>query len=148
MDLSAIEKKIEAMESRYESIYEDVINKISLDGRIITTALKEQAELQVTWELFTKNVSNLCDLIEHKCEVAYSEAIQREVKDSYRSTTITEAKEFAKADSDYKNLKVLLYRTRLVRDESKGILETINSRKYILNNLSNLVVAGMDNHIL
>lgn len=148
MDLSAIEKKIEAMESRYESIYEDVINKISLDGRIITTALKEQAELQVTWELFTKNVSNLCDLIEHKCEVAYSEAVQREVKDSYRSTTITEAKEFAKADSDYKNLKVLLYRTRLVRDESKGILETINSRKYILNNLSNLVVAGMDNHIL
>ena len=148
MDLSAIEKKIEAMESRYESIYEDVINKISLDGRIITTALKEQAELQVTWELFTKNVSNLCDLIEHKCEVAYSEAVQREVKDSYRSTTITEAKEFAKADSDYKNLKVLLYRTRLVRDESRGILETINSRKYILNNLSNLVVAGMDNHIL
>lgn len=148
MDFTEYEEKIKKVQEQYEELYENSLDDIDLDGKKIHEALKLQIQLQLQWELFTKKVSNLHDTLEYFSETAFSEAIERELRDSYKTTTITEAKAYAGADKSFKRAKALMLMVREIRDESRGILEVINSRKYTLNNLSNLIIAGSENHIL
>lgn len=143
-----VEKKYIALCPIYEQTFKDTEDLISLDSLVLKEALKNQIDLQLSWELIVKKFNKLYDVCEHEMDSAYAGAIGKELRDSYKNTSITEAREYAKADADYKRAKRLLIDIRETRDEARGILDTVQSRKYILNNITNAVVASVETHII
>lgn len=147
-ELQKIKTRFDSQVKIYEQTYNDTIDSVSLDGVLLKEALKNQIDLQLAWEVIVKRINKTYELCELETESAYAAAVSAELKNAYKTVTITEAKEFAKADSDYQDAKRLLIDIREVRDEAKGILSAIESRKYILNNITNSVVASVENHII
>lgn len=143
-----IEKKFEQFVPIYEQTYENTLPEITLDNVLLKDALKNQVTLQLEWELLVKRISKIFDVCEHETETAYALAISKELKDAYKSTSISEAREFAKANPEYRRARRLMIDIKEIRDEAKGVLETIQSRKYILNNITNSVVSSVENHII
>lgn len=136
------------IENKYRALYDSSIEIIGLDNTRLIDSLKNQVDLQLRWASLLARVNYLYYSIENDVETSYAEAISRELRDSYKSTTITEAREFAKCDAQYKVFKRLMNETKLIKDEISGVLDTVNSRKYILNNISNSVVGGVEGHII
>lgn len=148
MDKQRIKKKLVELRKDFDTIYDDTIDMVSLDGVILKKALKDEITLMLQWEQITKHAAHLFELCENLVEYSYSHAIEEQFKNSKKMVTITEAKEFAKCDPDYREAKELLSNTRLLKEECKGILEVVHSRKYILNNLTNSIIAAADTYIL
>lgn len=149
---SAIHTKLSNSFAILETNYNDLLGKceksILLDGVTLKNALKSQLELQMDWEIITKQISHVHDIAENELDFIFAESLSDELKNSHRSTSITEAKEFAKTNKDYRDMRRLLTDIKRLRDESRGVLETINSRKYLLNNMTNALVATVDETIL
>lgn len=144
----ALEFEFDKLSMTYESLYEDTIDAVVIDGKKIKDALKEQLHLQVQWEMFVSKISSLKHRVEVEKEKVFANAIGVYVNHSHRSYTITEAKELAKSDKDYLEVRVFAIGVYQIHDEAKGILDTIQSRKYILNNMSNLFIATSENIII
>ena len=147
-ELIDIEKRYEHLLQIYEQTYQETEGIIHLDSVMLKDALKNQIELQLQWELIVKKFNKVYDVCELIAESAYAEAVSKELKDAYKNTSISEAREFAKANPVYKKAKRLLIDIRETRDEARGILDTVQSRKYILNNITNSVVSNVENHII
>ena len=139
---------LDDIEKRFKEMSDIHLDEIVLDNKTLASALKSQVNLQLAWESLKNRVSYLYNSIENDVEEAYAAAISVELKDGYKSTTISEAREFAKCNQNYKTFKRLLNECKLLKDEISGILDVIQSRKYILNNMTNSVVAGVDGHII
>jgi len=148
MDLDSITKSYDKFLIDYESEFEHALESIILENITLADALKNQLQLQMKWEILSKRIDAIFHECENIVETSYSSAISSELRDSYKSTTITEAKEFAKSNADYLKAKKAFLKIRHTKEEVKGILETVNSRKYILNNLTNSIVAGAESTLL
>lgn len=146
--LDLAEKRFVVLTTIYEDLYRDTSPIIPLNGMILKEALKNQVALQMDWELLVKKLNKVYDVCENEAELAYASAISVELKNAYKSTTISEAREFAKADPVYQRAKRMIMDVRETRDEARGILEVIQSRKYILNNITNAVIASAETHII
>jgi hypothetical protein len=140
--------RIEDLHKNFDSMYDEAIETVPLDNMKLVEALKSQIPMQMQWETLHKTACRYHDVVENEMESIYSEAISGELRDSYKSVSISEAREFAKTDFEYKEYRALLVDIRSLRDEIKGVLEVITSRKYTLNNMSNAIVAGVEDHIL
>lgn len=141
-------KEFKKLESVFDDAYAKVEEEIDLDTVVLKDALKLQLKIQLRWEAITKKANWLFDWCEYEVDTAYAAALESELKDSYKSTKISEAREYAKANANYKKYRKLLVEARYLRDECRGVLEVITSRKYVLNNISNTVIAGAENHII
>jgi len=132
----------------FENTSDKTLPLVELSNITLAEALKNQVVLELTWNEIVGRVKTLKSQIDVVIEEAYSDAITRELKDSYRSTSISEAREFAKTDKVYRDFKGLSVEVNDLYDESKGILDTIHSRRYVLNNMTNSIVASVDKNIL
>jgi uncharacterized lipoprotein NlpE involved in copper resistance len=148
MKISDIEQALEDYLLAYDTAVNDTLPMIEIDGVTLKNALTAQIKLQLRWETLAKKINKIYDVCEFVVESAYADAVTKELKDSYRNTSISEAREFAKADHQYKAARRIMIEAKVIRDETKGILDTIQSRKYILNNITNCVVASSENHVI
>jgi hypothetical protein len=148
MKIQDIQTKFAALQARFDQLYEDTVDDISVSDKVLKEALSTQVDLQLQWGMFGKNLSHLHDICEMEVEAAYATAVGREMKDGYKSVNISEAKEYAKADADYKAAKRLLIDIRQLRDNTREINEAIISRKYVLNNITGAVIASAENHMI
>lgn len=148
MDITDIRNKFDKLHADYESLFTDTEDSIMFDSRSLKEALKSQLPLELSWELMTKKLKNLYDQCEAEVEEAYAEAVKKESYDTYKEITFSEAKIYAKANPTYRTAVRLLNDIRSIRDESMGVLETIKSRKFLLNNMTDAIVSSSENHIL
>lgn len=143
-----LERRFNNLKKQCDDLYDETIEAIALDGKPIKTALKEQLRLQVEWEILCAKVGKVKNLSEENKEDVYAKAISVYINHSHRTYSITEAKELAKSDPNFRNARIFHVDVLELYDEVRGLLETVHSRKYILNNFSNLIVATSENTIL
>lgn len=148
MTLTDIENELNKLSQQLDDAYEKSEPLILIEDVRLNDALKTQLQLQLLWENITKKLCWLYDVAEEHTETAYAEAFKNEMKNTYVDVSTTEGREYAKANPAYRDARKLMIEVRHVRDEAKGILETVISRKYILNNLTNAKVASVDKDIL
>lgn len=132
----------------FDDTCENTLPLVELSDIILTDALKNQITLELTWNSVVGKIKTLKSQIDMIIDEAYSDAITKELKDSYRSTSISEAREFAKTDKTYRDFRGLSIEVNDLYEEAKGILDTIHSRRYVLNNITNSAVASVDKTIL
>lgn len=143
-----IEKEFNKLEALYDSKFTEVEKEIDLGGTSLRNALKSQLRLQMEWEILSKRVNKIYDLCENFMEESYNTAMSEELRNSHRINTITEAKEFAKTNKDYRLAKRMLLEIREVRDEVRAVVDVLTSRKYILNNMTNAIIGSVEDTIL
>lgn len=148
VNLTDLQKYFEDLQEKHAKMMENVEEAVGLDNIKLSEALKNQLHLQMKWDSLYKKISYVYDMAQFLVEQAYADAVTSELKNSQRISSITEAKEFAKSNPDYKKCKRFMIIVQEVRDEVKVVVETVNSRKYILNNLTNAMVASVDDTIL
>lgn len=138
------EKNVEA----YDELFNATLPLMEMDNHVLKEALKVQIELMVQWEIMTKKFNYLYDECEIIADDEYGQALKAAMGDRYREVSISEAKEYAKTNNAYKNARRLMNKIRNSRDECRGLLEAVHSRKYIMNNMVQAIVAGVDSQIL
>lgn len=148
MDISQIQTRFNDLSSKYDALFDETADLMELNETVIKTAIKDQISLEMQWELMAKKFNHLYDQCELEVDSSYSDAVRDAMSDKYKEVTFTEAKVYAKANPAYRTSVSLLNDVRHIRDECKGLVETVKSRKYLLNNLTNLIVASSENHIL
>lgn len=148
MDYFEIKEAYEKQCTSYDVLFDSTLTEMEFDGRQLKEALKSQMALMVQWEVMTKRFNYLFDECELLVEKEYADALKKEMTDRYREVSISEAKEYAKGSATYQHARRLLNEIRNSRDESRGLLESVHSRKYIMNNMVQAIVANSENHIL
>lgn len=148
MDVIDIQNRLATLEAEFNTLFNDTLPLFDLSGNTLKACLINQLPMQVEWEMMVRKLSYLFDECEMEMETAYSASFKNEMSNVYVKVSTTEAKEFAKADPTYQSYRKALNKVRQVRDEARGCLETVMSRKYTCNSLTNAIVAGVDSTIL
>ena len=135
---------ISDIEARSEKIKPDIF----LDNKTILDALNEQPKLEFEWRRMAANAKSLVQECEIERSEAFSLAVQNVLHNSHYKLGSTELKIHAESEANYiaaRRLEIKMIRSC---DIAKSVVDTIDSRKYVLNNLSRLIVAGAEGHIL
>lgn len=148
MDYFELKEAFEKELTVYDVLFETTLDDMEFDGKLLKDALKNQINLMIQWEVISKKFNYFHDEVELLVDEAYGDAIKVNMKDKYRDVSISEAKEYAKADGAYKNARRLMNTIRHTRDECRGLLDTVQSRKYILNSMTQAIVANSERTIL
>lgn len=148
MDIKKTNEILEALITEFEDVYEKTIEDVKIDGSRLKEALANQIELMIKWETLLARAKTLVSIAEDGTENSYSDAITAVLQDSFKKYSITEAKEVARCDKTYRSWKKTSIDVNSLYNEIKAILEVVQSRKYILNNITNSVVASQENHII
>lgn len=148
MDIKKTNEILEALITEFEDVYEKTIEDVKIDGSRLKEALANQIELMIKWETLLARAKTLVSIAEDGTENSYSDAITAVLQDSFKKYSITEAKEVARCNKTYRSWKKTSIDVNSLYNEIKAILEVVQSRKYILNNITNSVVASQENHII
>jgi hypothetical protein len=141
-------KQVDELDKQLESYLEDYQDLMLLEHVKLKDALKNQVELQLVFETVYSKARKLQSFIEEEVENAYAEAIKNETNKNYRDVSISEARESAKTDTIYRKYRRLnIEATGLVHD-SKAALETVTTRRYVMNNMTNAITSATENTIL
>lgn len=148
MDYFEIEELLNSAIEQYDALFNETVDAMSLDKIPLADALKEQVPLMIRWEIMSKKFNYIYDEAELLEDSEYANALKKAITDKYRDVSYNEAKEYAKGDKAYINVRKLRNKIRSYRDECKGLLESVHSRKYILNNMTQAMVASVDRNII
>jgi regulator of replication initiation timing len=148
MNYEKLSKQVDNLKHKVDISLDETIDAVDVENKKLKDALKSQLPLQMTWEMMTSEAKTLVAKIENEADEALSTSVSAELRDSYRSSSITEAKEFAKCDKDYRKFRRLAIEAKAVLDDCKSALETVTTRKFVIHNLTSAIVASVDTSIL
>lgn len=143
-----IQNEITALRTKIDDTFENTSELIDVYGMSLDDALKNQLILQLEWELINKSARRLHSICELKVDEMYSAAFKAEMSNSYKSLTTTEGREFAKTNQQYLAARMLLIEAAELKEEASGLLEVVITRKYVLNNLTNAIIAAANKEVL
>lgn len=144
----SLKKQLEDLEEQYNTTLDETLDLVSIEHVKIKDALINQLPLELSWNSMVSKGKSLKDRIEYEMDSAYSAAMEKELRHSHRSTSISEAREFAKCCPIYKEHRLLYLDADALLGDIKAAMETVTSRRYVLNNLTNLVVSSSESHLL
>lgn len=146
--MSSLQQQVQDAQNLIDTLSEAVQPEVLLDDKVIADALEEQIRLQLRWERIVAECRSLVTECEIFSEEMLSRAIERIRKSSYTNMSSTELKIAAAADQQYIDAKKLENKMVRSKDIAAGVLRTIETRKYVLNNQTKLIVDGSEKNIL
>lgn len=146
--MNQIKKEITTLRAKLDDTFERTSELIDVYGMPLDDALKNQLILQLEWELINKSARYLHSVCELKVDELYSASFKSEMSNSYKSLTTTEGREFAKTNQQYLAARMLLIEAAELKEEAAGLLEVVITRKYVLNSLTNAIIAAANKEVL
>lgn len=140
--------RYEELNTKFDEYLDEYQETIVLNDKKLKEALKDQVELQLVFEAMYSNTKRLQGFIEEEAENAFAEAIKSALSDNYRDVSITEAREIAKTDPMYRRYRRLNIDATGLTYDAKAALETVTTRRYVMNNMANAVIASVENTLL
>jgi hypothetical protein len=71
-----------------------------------------------------------------------------ELRNAYKSVNVTEAKSVANSNKMYRKFNSLAVQVAGLLYDADSAMETVTTRKYILNNMSNAIIASVENTVI
>lgn len=119
-----------------------------LKNSVLKEALTVSVNLHLRWVRKQAEVNISLKSAKQQKDEAFSKALRDVKKDSHIDYGSTEAKIIAEANQSYIDFLIAYNKLSVLSDEVKGILDVVNSRRWILKNLVDLVVADGEGVIL
>lgn len=137
---------------KYQEVYDILVTtaeeELRLGGKRLDEALIPQPELQRKWGDLAAGVSWLYEEAKNNMSTAFGDAYKQAQGDNYKSISSTDAKWYAERDDDYNdtvNTKNKVFRLKKSVD---NVVDVIESRKYILKDLTASVISQVNNYRL
>ena len=129
----------------YDNLSKTIEKDIMLQGKTLEPALSEQPNMQRNWVLLGASLAWLYIEASNDADTAFGEAFILAQSDNYKSRNSTEAKWYAERDNDYN--KAVRQKNKIFRlkKEVDGILDVIESRKYVLKDLTASIINQLNN---
>lgn len=147
-EFQEIRSHLQKLSEQFDQLSTDTIDKVSIQNRVLKDCLAEQPELHINWEAQYTSFYNLERRSRMIVDVVYAKAYNKELSNSYKSLTATEAKNLALSNADYIRTKRLHNDCLAAKDDCEVILNTVRSRQFTLKDITNAVVAGVESHII
>lgn len=141
MDIESLRKMIELQ-------YEIDEKKIELTHKCIDECIGDHVHMHLRWEILNKKAKYLLAQSEADVEHKHALAFSKTLNNSQRAYSTTEAKTIANLCPHYINAIKERNEINSLYQQTESILKVIDSRKWLLKNLSDLIVAGGEKFII
>lgn len=148
MDINDLSVLVGEIEDIILEAKKDLEPKLELEHEIIKDAITQQLKLQIEWEKHLAFVNASFYETEVYMESAYSKAVENNLTNKNIDYSISEAKIIAQHDRNYIDVKLLYNRLLVVKREVEGVLKTVDSRKWLLKSLTDLILQGSESEII
>ncbi|MCK4500546.1 hypothetical protein KAU11_08605 [Candidatus Babeliales bacterium] len=138
-------KELAACQKEYDLLSVTIENDIKLQGKTLEPALSEQPNMQRNWVLLGAALAWLYAEACNDADTAYGDAFTNAQSDSYKSRNSTEAKWFAERDNGYNDAVRIKNKVFRLKKQVDGILDVIESRKYVLKDLTASIINQQNN---
>lgn len=129
----------------YDNLSKTIEKDIMLQGKTLEPALSEQPNMQRNWILLGATLAWLHIEASNDADTAFGEAFILSQSDNYKSRNSTEAKWYAEQDDDFNKAVRLKNKIFRLKKEVDGILDVIESRKYVLKDLTASIINQLNN---
>lgn len=143
-----ITEKLELLKIQLMSLELESKKDVTLENRKIDECLVSQLQLQLKWNKILARANRLVKLAENNEEEHFSIAYRDTKEFSSHTLTATDVKHIAGSDLDYIAARNLSTDVIYIKNKIQAYTDTIESRKYILKDLTNLIINGAEKYIL
>ena len=138
------ENRLNELREHYTELLNNTESDILLENKSLKDANKQQLNLEMDWGTLFSTVYGIVNMLEIEVDEAYSHSYSKLVNDSYKSYSATEAKQVAMTDSTFIETKKLYNSFKKLKLDIEVIKDTIESRRYLLKQLTDSVINGVD----
>lgn len=146
--LDQMEDRLKDLQELYDEQADADIPRIDIQDRVLSDCIKDQIELQLTWEELSKEVGFLVSELSDECERMFSIAFKELSSNSHKALSFNEAKIYAQSDAEYAATKRVLNKAKTLEAKCEAIIDSIKSRKYLLKNLTDILRDGNESYII
>lgn len=147
-ELEELKTRIDSLTTRVEASQLEAEPQIVLDNHLLDECLKNQVLLQLEWEQFMGLAAGLENESEALKDQYHSYAFVQAHSQSKRVLNSTDAKRYADVNNDYVDAVKVYNKIYRLRKEIEAILNAVNTRKFVLNNMTNAAIHGINKSIL
>ena len=127
---------------------DELESDILIENKTITLAQKLQISLELKWYRVYASIASLVEVVESETEHAYEDSYYDVLVNSKRAVTTQETKVVAGMDNDYRNIKEIYTEAKGIMKEIQGVLDLLKTRNFVLSKQADLIIKGMDGHII
>ncbi len=146
--LDQINSRLKELQQIYDQQLEEDLSRIDIRDRVLSDCVRDQIELQMSWEEISKEVGFLCAELSDECDKMFSVAFRELSSNSHKALSFNEAKIYAQSDPDYIDTKRVLNRARTLEAKCEAVIDSIKSRKFLLKNICDMLRDGNDSYII
>jgi len=132
-------------QKEYDALSVNIESEIELKGKKLEPALSEQPTIQRSWGLLSAKLAGLHEEAKNITSTQYGNAFTLAQGNNYKDVNTTEAKWSAEQDTDYNNAKEIELKIYRLRKEVDVICDVIESRKYVLKDLTASIINQVNN---
>jgi len=146
--MASIYDRLKKLQDQFDIYEETLEDEVDLQGKILEKALASQTEMQLRWNRLYARVYALRQEAKMEADAAFGRAFTAATGDAYKSVSSTEAKHHAMCDDTYIRTKQREIKVVRLEKEVEGVVDVIESRKYILKDISATVIKECNGKIL
>lgn len=148
MDIEELEKKYASLDAKLEHLLSIHTETIQIYDVSLKDALKSQIRLELEFGTILSKIKFLFSMVDDMLEETQNELVSTQMKSSYSDIKLQEAKVHALSSSRFKDVKFIHTNIKGLLSDATVAYDTVISRKYILNNLTNATISSVENHLL
>lgn len=146
--MSDLKTKLKLLEDEYQTLSANIESQVQLEHKNLDTTMKDQINMQVKWERFFARVIAAYEQAKDDSEYEFANAYKIAVSDSYKDMSSTDAKFIAGCDSVYRDAKKLENKFYKLKKEVEAVCSVIETRKYVLKDMTASIIHGVNKVIL
>lgn len=146
--MASINDRLKKYQTTYDKHISTVEDDVELQGKKLEKAMVGHIETQLKWNRLYSKVYALHQEAKTESESKFGRAYTDAVSDAYKSVSSTDAKHKAMCDDNYIKAKQLETRVVRLEKEIEGVIDVLESRKYILKDLAATIIKECDGRIL
>lgn len=137
--------ELKKLQDEYDILEKTVEIDIEIRDKKLENALAPQASIQYKWGKLAASLAWLFEEAKNEADTAFGEAYVLAQSDNYKSVSSTDAKWFAEKDDNYNDAVRMKNKIYRLKKQVDNIADVIESRKYILKDLTASIINQVNN---
>lgn len=140
--------RVNDLDELVEEQYNKDSEQIDVQNQRLGVVSKNQLKLQLEWYDILRTAQFILSEIDDELDRQFSLAFIELMEDHSKQLSTTEGKIYANSTREVVETKKLKNRAVEVKDRIDGVVEAINTRKYIIKNLTDMLTHGHEDYLI
>jgi len=143
--MTDIQAELDKFQIRFDELEKTAEADLALQGKRLEQAQTPHPTLQHNWGKLGAGLSWLYEEAKNDADTAFGQAYTNAQNDSYKTRSSTDAKWIAEKDDRYNKAVRIKNKVYRLKKEVDNVTDVIESRKYILKDLTNSIIHSVNN---